>query len=112
MAINSEQALAMVEAVNGPAEAHHRAEPFRPDSQYQEAVKMPANRAIYFAALPSGAEPTWGIFLNAERQGGGPSSTSALALDLTLAHQLQPKSVMVTFRSWRIQKCSPWGPGI
>ena len=62
---------------------------FRPDSQYlKEACLAGELGDIYFAkahAIRRRAVPTWGVFLDAEAQGGGPLiDIGTHALDLTL----------------------------
>lgn len=62
---------------------------FRADSQYlYKAVKRGDLGEIYYAkalALRRRAVPTWGVFLDAEKQGGGPLiDIGSHALDLTL----------------------------
>jgi predicted dehydrogenase len=62
---------------------------FRSDSQYlKQMVESGELGEIYFAkahAIRRRAVPTWGVFLNAEEQGGGPLiDIGTHALDLTL----------------------------
>ena len=74
---------------------------FRPDSQYLH--KLCANGElgeVYFAkahAIRRRAVPTWGVFLDAEKQGGGPLidiGTHALDLTLWMMNNYKPQVVM------------------
>ncbi|NLJ68075.1 MAG: Gfo/Idh/MocA family oxidoreductase [Firmicutes bacterium] len=122
MAINSEQALAMVEAAErtGKKLTIGYQNRFRPDSQYLKKLCDAGDLGeIYFAkalAIRRRGVPTWGIFLNAERQGGGPLidiGTHALDLTLWLTNNYKPVSVMgVTYRKLAETEnaANPWGP--
>ena len=92
---------------------------YRPDSLY--AKKMVENGElgeIYFAkahALRRRAVPTWGVFLDAEAQGGGPLidiGTHALDLTLWLMNNYEPLYVVGTsYRKIGPKKdaANPWG---
>ena len=71
------------------------------ESQYLKKVCKAGDLGeIYFAranALRRRAVPTWGVFLDAEKQGGGPLidiGTHALDLTLWMMDNYEPKSVM------------------
>ena len=71
------------------------------ESQYLKKICMAGDLGeIYFAranALRRRAVPTWGVFLDAEKQGGGPLidiGTHALDLSLWLMDNYEPKSVV------------------
>lgn len=91
MAKTTEEARAMVEAANSTGKLltigyQNR---FRPDSQYlHRACQRGDLGEIYMAkahAIRRRAVPTWGVFLDAEAQGGGPLiDIGTHALDLTL----------------------------
>ena len=73
---------------------------FRSDSLYlKEACKANELGDIYYAkahAIRRRAVPTWGVFLDAEAQGGGPLidiGTHALDLTLWMMDNYKPKSV-------------------
>ena len=74
---------------------------FRSDSQYlHQAVSRGDLGEIYYAkahAIRRRAVPTWGVFLDEEKQGGGPLidiGTHALDLTLWMMDNYQPQSVM------------------
>ena len=76
---------------------------FRPDSQYLHNVcKQGDLGEVYYArahAIRRRAVPTWGVFLDEEKQGGGPLidiGTHALDLTLWMMDNYKPKSVMGT----------------
>ncbi|HEY5465984.1 MAG TPA: Gfo/Idh/MocA family oxidoreductase, partial [Clostridia bacterium] len=79
---------------------------YRPDSLLlKKAVERGDLGEIYYAkahAVRRRAVPTWGVFLNAYEQGGGPLidiGTHALDLTLWMMDNYEPKSVMgTTFR--------------
>ncbi|MBT2216795.1 Gfo/Idh/MocA family oxidoreductase [Virgibacillus dakarensis] len=74
---------------------------FRQDSQYLHHVcKRGDLGEVYYAkahAIRRRAVPTWGVFLDEEKQGGGPLidiGTHALDLTLWMMNNYEPKSVM------------------
>lgn len=74
---------------------------FRPDSQHLHKITSRGDLGeIYFAkahAIRRRAVPTWGVFLDEEKQGGGPLidiGTHALDLTLWMMNNYKPKSVM------------------
>lgn len=74
---------------------------FRPDSQHLHKIASQGELGeIYFAkahAIRRRAVPTWGVFLDEEKQGGGPLidiGTHALDLTLWMMNNYKPKSVM------------------
>ena len=74
---------------------------FRPDSQYMKAACDRGDLGdIYYAkahAIRRRAVPTWGVFLDEEKQGGGPLidiGTHALDLTLWMMNNYKPKTVM------------------
>src|SRR5690625_4927058 len=74
---------------------------FRPDSQQLHKITRRGDLGdIYFAkahAIRRRAVPTWGVFLDEEKQGGGPLidiGTHALELTLWMMNNYKPKSVM------------------
>jgi predicted dehydrogenase len=76
---------------------------FRPDSQYLKKVCSDGDLGeIYYArahALRRRAVPTWGVFLDEEKQGGGPLidiGTHALDLTLWMMDNYEPKVVLGT----------------
>lgn len=93
---------------------------FRPDSQYLHNVCQRGDLGdVYFAkahAIRRRAVPTWGVFLDEEKQGGGPLidiGTHALDLTLWMMDNYKPKSVMgSTFHKLGKQKdaANAWGP--
>ncbi|MGG3470404.1 Gfo/Idh/MocA family oxidoreductase [Neobacillus pocheonensis] len=92
---------------------------FRPDSQYLHQVCERGELGeIYFAkahAIRRRAVPTWGVFLDEEKQGGGPLidiGTHALDLTLWMMNNYKPKSVMGTTYHKLSQKkdaANAWG---
>ena len=93
---------------------------FREDSQYlYHAIRQGDLGDIYYAkahAVRRRAVPTWGVFLDAEKQGGGPLidiGTHALDLTLWMMDNYQPKTVLgQTFRKLgdREEAANAWGP--
>ncbi|WP_430790694.1 Gfo/Idh/MocA family protein [Virgibacillus flavescens] len=93
---------------------------FRPDSQYlRKACQRGDLGEVYFAkahAIRRRAVPTWGVFLDEEKQGGGPLidiGTHALDLTLWMMDNYKPKSVMgSTFHKLGKHKdaANAWGP--
>lgn len=74
---------------------------FRSDSQYLHKVTQRGDLGdIYFGkaqAIRRRAVPTWGVFLDEEKQGGGPLidiGTHALDLTLWMMNNYEPESVM------------------
>ncbi|NHN29256.1 Gfo/Idh/MocA family protein [Paenibacillus agricola] len=93
---------------------------FRPDSQYLKQVTSDGDLGeIYFAkahAIRRRAVPTWGVFLDEEKQGGGPLidiGTHALDLTLWVMNNYEPKVVLgTTFHklSSKENAANAWGP--
>ena len=122
MAINSEEAKSMVEAAERTGKKltigyNNR---FRPDSQYLHNVCERGDLGeVYYAkahAIRRRAVPTWGVFLDEEKQGGGPLidiGTHALDLTLWMMNNYKPKSVMGSVYHKLGQKenaANAWGP--
>ncbi len=91
MAINTAEARKMLEAARrtGKKLTIGYQNRFRPDSMYlKKCVEAGDLGGIYYAralAIRRRAVPTWGVFLDAEQQGGGPLiDIGTHALDLTL----------------------------
>jgi predicted dehydrogenase len=92
---------------------------FRPDSQYLKKVTESGELGeIYFAkahAIRRRAVPTWGVFLDEEKQGGGPLidiGTHALDLTLWMMNNYEPKAVLgTTFHklSQKENAANAWG---
>ena len=100
MAINSAEALKMIEAAKrtGKKLTIGYQSRYRADSQYIKAeAEEGAFGDIYFAkahAVRRRAVPTWGVFLNEYEQGGGPLidiGTHALDLALWFMNNYKPK---------------------
>ena len=121
MAINAEGARAMVAAAKRTKKKltigyQNR---FRTDSQYLHHVCEEGSLGdIYFAkahALRRRAVPTWGVFLDAKAQGGGPLidiGTHALDLTLWMMNNYEPEMVVgVTYRKLGDREgcANPWG---
>ncbi len=93
---------------------------FRPDSQHLKILcEEGALGDIYFAkahAIRRRAVPTWGVFLNEEKQGGGPLidiGTHALDLTLWMMDNYKPKLVLGTSYhklSSKENAANAWGP--
>ncbi|OPG17590.1 Gfo/Idh/MocA family protein [Ferroacidibacillus organovorans] len=122
MAKTSAEAKRMIEAANetGKKLTIGYQNRFRPDSQY---LKKTCDKGelgdVYFAkahAIRRRAVPTWGVFLDEEKQGGGPLidiGTHALDLALWMMDNYQPKAVLgTTFHKLgkRENAANAWGP--
>lgn len=93
---------------------------FRPDSQHLHKVCERGDLGeIYYAkahAIRRRAVPTWGVFLDEEKQGGGPLidiGTHALDLTLWMMDNYKPKMVLGTTYHKLSQKkdaANAWGP--
>ncbi len=93
---------------------------FRADSQHLKKVCEAGDLGeIYFAkahAIRRRAVPTWGVFLDEEKQGGGPLidiGTHALDLTLWMMDNYKPKVVLGTSYhklSQRENAANAWGP--
>jgi len=93
---------------------------FRNDSMYlQQACRRGVLGDIYFAkahAIRRRGVPTWGVFLDEEKQGGGPLidiGTHALDLTLWMMDNYEPQSVMgTTFHKLSSMEnaANPFGP--
>ena len=105
MAINTAEAKAMIAARDAGKKLltigyQNR---FRPDSLFLKAeCEKGALGEIYFAratAIRRRAVPTWGVFLDAEKQGGGPLidiGTHALDLTLFMMNNYEPEYAVGT----------------
>ncbi|RDW21301.1 oxidoreductase [Oceanobacillus arenosus] len=122
MAKTSEEAKRMVEAAERTGKKltigyNNR---FRTDSQYLHKVSRRGDLGeIYFAkahAIRRRAVPTWGVFLDEEKQGGGPLidiGTHALDLTLWMMGNYKPKAVMGSVfhkLGKRKDAANAWGP--
>ncbi|OAS17984.1 Gfo/Idh/MocA family protein [Paenibacillus oryzisoli] len=93
---------------------------FRPDSRYlQQVCDNGELGEIYFAkahAIRRRAVPTWGVFLDQEKQGGGPLidiGSHALDLTLRMMNNYAPKCVLGTAYhelSRKENAANLWGP--
>ena len=93
---------------------------FQDDSQYLHKICRAGELGeIYYAkahAIRRRAVPTWGVFLDEEKQGGGPLidiGTHALDLTLWMMDNYKPKAVLgQTFHklSQRENAANAWGP--
>lgn len=93
---------------------------FRSDSQHLHTLCSDGELGeIYFAkahAIRRRAVPTWGVFLDEEKQGGGPLidiGTHALDLTLWMMNNYEPKVVLGTSYhklSQRENAANAWGP--
>ncbi|MFD1068093.1 Gfo/Idh/MocA family protein [Oceanobacillus locisalsi] len=122
MAKSTEEAKKMVEAAERTGKKltigyNNR---FRPDSQHLHKLCERGDLGeIYYAkahAIRRRAVPTWGVFLDEEKQGGGPLidiGTHALDLTLWMMNNYKPKSVMGTVYHKLGKKenaANAWGP--
>jgi len=122
MAKNSAEARAMLEAAKrtGKKLTIGYQNRFRPDSLYLKKVCEAGDLGeIYFAkalAIRRRAVPTWGVFLDEEKQGGGPLidiGTHALDLTLWMMNNYEPEMVVGTTYHKLGQKenaANAWGP--
>ncbi|WP_413376001.1 Gfo/Idh/MocA family protein [Alkalihalobacillus sp. 1P02AB] len=122
MAKTAEEANLMVEAArrSGKKLTIGYNNRFRQDSQYLKEVCDRGDLGeVYFAkahAIRRRAVPTWGVFLDGEKQGGGPLidiGTHALDLTLWMMNNYKPKSVMGAVHHKLSQKknaANAWGP--
>ncbi len=103
MAINSKEAMKMIEAAkrSGKKLSIGYQNRFRPDATYlKEACDRGDLGEIYFAkahAIRRRGVPTWGVFIDEELQGGGPLidiGTHALDLTLWMMNNYEPKYVV------------------
>ena len=122
MAINTEEAVKMVEAAKrtGKKLTIGYQNRFRPDSMYlKKCIEAGDLGDIYYAralAIRRRAVPTWGVFLDAEQQGGGPLiDIGTHALDLTLWEMDNYEPDMVVGSVFRKlgdneNSANAWGP--
>lgn len=122
MAKNSEEAKAMLEAAKrtGKKLTIGYQNRFRPDSLYLKKVCENGELGeIYYArglAVRRRAVPTWGVFLDEEKQGGGPLidiGTHALDLTLWMMDNYEPELVVGTkYRKLADTEnaANAWGP--
>jgi predicted dehydrogenase len=103
MAKTSEEAERMLEAAKrtGKKLTIGYQNRYRPDSQYlHKYCEEGGLGEVYFAkaqAIRRRAVPTWGVFLDEEKQGGGPLidiGTHALDLTLWMMNNYKPKAVL------------------
>ncbi|MFP4975757.1 Gfo/Idh/MocA family protein [Paenibacillus sp. CN-4] len=125
MAKTSAQALEMLEAARRTGKKLSIAyqNRFRPDSEYLKQLCEEGELGdIYYAkaiALRRRAVPTWGVFLDEEKQGGGPLidiGTHALDLTLWMMNNYKPRMVVgASFHKLGSRKNAanafgPWDP--
>ncbi|MCM3442286.1 Gfo/Idh/MocA family oxidoreductase [Metabacillus halosaccharovorans] len=122
MAKTSQEAHAMLEAAkrSGKKLTIGYNNRFRPDSQHLHKLCERGDLGeVYYAkahAIRRRAVPTWGVFLDEEKQGGGPLidiGTHALDLTLWMMNNYKPKSVMGSSFHKLSQKrnaANAWGP--
>jgi predicted dehydrogenase len=122
MAITSTDAKAMVDAAKrtGKKLSIGYQNRFRADSQYLKQLCQDGELGdIYYAkalAIRRRAVPTWGVFLDQEKQGGGPLidiGTHALDLTLWLMDNYKPYSVTGSVfhkLGSRENSANAWGP--
>jgi predicted dehydrogenase len=122
MAKNTAEAKAMLDAAKrtGKKLTIGYQNRFRSDSLYlKEMCKNDELGEIYFAkahAIRRRAVPTWGVFLDEEKQGGGPLidiGTHALDLTLWMMNNYEPEMVLgSTYRKLADNEnaANAWGP--
>jgi predicted dehydrogenase len=122
MAINTQEAQKMVDAAKrtGKKLTIGYQNRFRPDSMYlKKCIEAGDLGDIYYAralAIRRRAVPTWGVFLDAEQQGGGPLiDIGTHALDLTLWEMDNYEPEMVVGSVFRKlgdneNSANAWGP--
>ena len=122
MAINTEEARKMVDAAKrtGKKLTIGYQSRYRPDSMYlKKCIEAGDLGEIYYAralAVRRRAVPTWGVFLDAEQQGGGPLiDIGTHALDLTLWEMDNYEPEMVVGSVFRKlgdneNSANAWGP--
>lgn len=122
MAINSVEAKEMIEAASrtGKKLTIGYDNRFRTDSQHLHEITSRGDLGeIYVAkahAIRRRAVPTWGVFLDEEKQGGGPLidiGTHALDLTLWMMDNYKPKSVVgnVYYKLGKTKDAAnAWGP--
>ncbi|BBH19397.1 oxidoreductase [Paenibacillus baekrokdamisoli] len=122
MAKNAAQAQAMLEAARRTGKKLSIAyqNNFRPDSRYLQQICDNGELGdIYFAkahAIRRRGVPTWGVFLDQEKQGGGPLidiGSHALDLTLRMMNNYAPKCVLGTAFNKLSRKenaANFWGP--
>ncbi len=122
MAINAKEAKAMLDCRNktGRKLSIGYQTRFLPECQYlKQCCEQGDLGEIYYAralALRRRAVPTWGVFLDAEKQGGGPLidiGTHALDLTLWMMDNYEPDLVMGSvYRKLgdRENAANAWGP--
>ena len=122
MAINSAEARKMLDAAKrtGKKLTIGYQNRFRSDSMYLKKVVEDGELGeIYYAraqAIRRRAVPTWGVFLDAENQGGGPLidiGTHALDLTLWMMNNYEPAMVVgTTYRKLADNEnaANAWGP--
>ena len=122
MAINSAEAQKMLDAARrtGRKLTIGYQSRFRPESQHlKRLIENGDLGEIYYAkamAVRRRGVPTWGVFLDAENQGGGPLiDIGTHALDLTLWEMNNYEPAMVVGSTYRKladteNAANPWGP--
>ena len=122
MAINSAEAQKMLDAAKrtGKKLTIGYQNRFRPDSWYLKQLCEDGELGeVYYAkaqAIRRRAVPTWGVFLDEEKQGGGPLidiGTHALDLTLWMMNNYEPAMVVgSTYHklSSRQNAANAWGP--
>ena len=122
MAINSAEAKKMLDAAKrtGKKLTIGYQNRFRPECMYlKKVIEAGELGDIYFArayAVRRRGVPTWGVFLDAENQGGGPLiDIGTHALDMTLWEMDNYEPQMVVGSTYRKladteNAANPWGP--